>query len=189
MLLEELTCRDYNTEIRLFGPDGKPKLLWNENRLGRALRRFMTEVRIPGLTGSYAEVMTNHNLITNAGHAAANARITGQGSYAAFVNIAIGTGTVGAAAADTALGTEMTTGGGARGAATASQILGSVANDTAQLQKTFTFTAGPTYPVAITEEGIFDNATSGGTMLARQTFAAVNVSQNDSLQITHTVKT
>jgi hypothetical protein len=184
MLLEELTTREYNTEIRLFGPDGQPKPLWNENRLGRFLRRIGTELRLPFVTGQYGLVLTNHNLITNAGHTAANARITGFGSYNAFANIAIGTGAVAAAAADTALGAEITTGGGGRGVATVTQT--GTNNVNAQLQKTFTFSAS----FAVTEEGIFDSATaSSGTLLARQVFAAINVANLDSLQITHTITT
>jgi hypothetical protein len=183
--LEELTTREYNTEIRLFGPDGQPKPLWNENRLGRFLRRIGTELRLPFVTGQYGLVLTNHNLITTIGHAAANARITGQGSYAAFANIAIGTGAVAAAAGDTALGAEITTAGGGRGAATATQVTTTTTNDTAQLVKTFTFTG----TFAVTEEGIFDSATaSSGTLLARQVFSAVNVASGDSLQITHKVQ-
>lgn len=178
---ELLSLGDYNTTITLTGPDGKRKALWQENKWGRALRMAGFECRIPGLTGHKTLEMQSHNLITNAGHAAANARMSGQGSYNPFVNIAIGTGTTAAAVADTALQTEITTGGGARGAAVASQVTTSVTNDTTQLVKTFTFTA----PFAVTEEGILDSATTGGTLLAHQVFAAVNVASGDSLQITH----
>lgn len=139
------------------------------------------ELRVPVVTGRSAFVLENHNLITNVGHAAANARLSGQGSYSTFVNVAIGTGATAPAVTDTALGTEITTGGGARGAATATQVTTTVTNDTTQLVKTFTFSAS----FAVTEEGILDNASTGGSLLARQTFAAVNVASGDSLQITH----
>ncbi len=126
------------------------------------------------------------NLITNAGHAAANGRMSNQGGYNPFVNIALGTGTTAAAAADTALQTEATTNGAGRGAATATQVTTTVTNDTTQLVKTFTFTGA----VAITEEGIFDSATaSAGTMLAHQVFAAINVVNADSLTVTHKFST
>lgn len=185
-MVEEILCREYNTEFRLFDAHGNRKKLWQENRLGRAVRRSVgRELRIPGITGGYGEVMTNHNLITNVGHAAANAKLSGQGSYGTFTAIAIGTGTTAAAATDTALQTEISTNGGARGAATATQVTTTVTNDTTQLVKTFTFTGS----FAVTEEGIFDNATSGGNMLARQVFSAVNVASGDSLQITHKVTT
>src|SRR5206468_12623664 len=93
MLKEELLFRDSNTEIRLFGPDGTPKPLWNPNRLGRILACVLgTHVRIPFLTGNQSLVLSNHNLITNVGHAAAAGRLSGQGTYSTFTNIAIGTG-------------------------------------------------------------------------------------------------
>jgi hypothetical protein len=183
--IEEMICREGNTEIRLFGADGKAKLLWNENLLGRVLRRSGCELRLKGITGRYSDVLRNHNLITNAGHAAANGRMSNQGSYSPFVNIAIGTGTTAASASDTALQAEITTGGGGRGAATATQVTTTVTNDTTQLVKTFTFTGS----FAVTEEGILDSATTGGTLLARQVFAAINVLSGDSIQITHKYST
>jgi hypothetical protein len=178
---DTVLLRETNTEIRLAGSDGSPKKLWSENWLGRTLRRAGCELRVPFVTGTYGFVLRNDNLITNVGHAAANARMSGQGSYAAFVNLAIGTGTTAAAATDTALQTEISTLGGARGAATATQTTTTVANDTTQLVKTWTFTGS----FAVTEEGIFDSASSGGNMLAHQVFGAVNVVSGDSLTITH----
>lgn len=185
--IEALLTREHNTEIVLFGSDGKLKPLWQENLLGRLLRLIGRgrELRVPFLTGSQQLCLRNHNLITNVGHAAANAKLSGQGSYGTFVNMAIGTGTTAASATDTALQTEITTNGGARGAATATQVTTTVSNDTTQLVKTWTFSGS----FAVTEEGILDNATSGGNLLARQVFAAVNVASGDSLQITHKYST
>jgi hypothetical protein len=183
-LNDEISLR-HNTAVRLFGSDGRPKLLWNENALGRSLRRAGFEIRIPFLTGHYDEVLRSHNLITNVGHAAANARMSGQGSYGTFVNLAIGTGTTAAAAGDTALQAEITTGGGARGAATATQVTTTVANDTTQIVKTWTFTSA----FAVTEEGILDNATSGGNLLAHQVWAVINVASGDQLTVTHKYST
>lgn len=184
MFFDSILCREPNTEIRLRDSAGRPKLLWNENLLGRLLRRLGLEARF-ALTGRYGPVLRTHNLITNVGHAAANARMSGQGSYSTFVNLAIGTGTTAAAAGDTALQTEITTLGGARGAATATQVTTTVTNDTTQLVKTWTFTG----TFAVTEEGILDNATSGGSLLAHQVFAAINVVSGDSLQVTHKYST
>lgn len=127
-----------------------------------------------------------HNTITNVGHAAANGRISNQGSYSPFVNIAIGIGTQGSPATSTTLATELNSNGGTRGAATATQITTTVTNDTTQLVKLFSLTG----TIAITEEGIFDSATpSSGSMLAYQSFSAINVVSGDTLQITHTYKT
>ena len=106
-------------------------------------------------------------------------RLNGSGAESAFTYIAIGTGTASASASDTALGTEITTGGGARASATVSRVTTDVTNDTAQAVVTFNFTSG----FAVTETGLF-NASSSGTMLNRQVFSAVNVTSGDSLQVT-----
>jgi len=118
------------------------------------------------------------NLVVNAGKAAAAGLLNGVITNF-FEHIAIGTGTVAAAAGDTALGAEITTGGGARAAGTTSRITTTVTNDTAQVVFTFAFTAS----FAVTEAGLLDSI-SAGTLLARQVFAAVNVVNGDSLQIT-----
>ena len=135
--------------------------------------------KIKFLSGSYVNELQLSNLITNAGMAAVASRINGSGGEAAFTYIAIGTGTTAAAATDTALETEITTGGGARAAATASRVTTDVANDTAQLVLTYNFTSS----FAVTESGVFNDATTG-VMLARQVFSAINVVNTDSLQVT-----
>lgn len=126
------------------------------------------------------------NTITNVGHAAANGRMSNQGSYSPFVNIALGVGTQGSPTTATALASESTTNGGGRSAATASQVTTSVTNDTTQLVHTWTFSGS----LALTEEGIFDSASaSSGSMLAYQSFSVINVVNGDSLQITHKYQT
>lgn len=160
---------DYNTEVKkahckkcayaashnLIGTDkdcaqrgqfhGTPKSMYSP---------FMTAFRMA--LGFDVYTKTSHNLITNVGHAAANGRMSNQGGYSPFVNIAIGTGTGAAAATDRALQIEIAANGGQRGAATATQVTTSVTNDTTQLVKTFTFTGS----YAVTEEGIVDNTTA-----------------------------
>ena len=96
-----------------------------------------------------------------------------------FDYMAIGTGTTEAQATDTALESEITTGGGARAAATITRITQDVTNDTAQFVHQWTFTDS----FAITEAGIF-NDPSAGVMLSRKTFSAYNVVSGDELQIT-----
>lgn len=124
---------------------------------GTPVRMFTGIVAIiRAILGLDLYTLKTHNLITNIGHAAANGRMSNQGAYSPFVNMAIGTGTVAAAATDRALHQEITTGGGARGAATATQVTTSITNDTTQLTKTYTFTAS----FAVTEEGIVDNTTA-----------------------------
>jgi hypothetical protein len=123
------------------------------------------------------------NTITNVGHAAANGRISNQGSYSPFIYLAIGIGTETGSTA-TALNSETTTLGGARASATASQVTTTITNDTTQLVYTWTFTG----TLAITEEGILD-ASSAGHLLAYQTFSAINVVSTDQLTVTHKVQT
>ena len=115
------------------------------------------------------------NLVVNAGKAEVAALIGAVAGGTAFGYIAIGTGTNAAAAGDTALQTEITTGGGERGNSTESVV------ETYKTQFTYTFTF--TAPFAITESGIF-NAASSGDMLARQVFSAINVISGDSLACT-----
>lgn len=136
-------------------------------------------IRLPFITGTWVESLQISNLITNAGKAGVASRINGAGSEAAFTYIAIGTGTTAAAAGDTTLETEITTGGGERGLATASRTTTDVSNDTATLVKTFSFTS----TFAVTEAGAL-NAASTGVLLNRQVFTAVNVVNGDSLQVT-----
>lgn len=132
-----------------------------------------------GADGRVKDVRYVKNLVVSAGKAGVASRINGAGSEAVFDYIAIGTGTTAAAAGNTTLETEITTNGGERTQGTASRITTSVTNDTAQVQKTFTFTGS----FAVTEAGLL-NAASSGTLLSRQTFSAVNVVSGDSLQIT-----
>lgn len=167
-----------NTEIVLRDANGNVKPLFNPNVIGK-----ITGLKIPGITGSFKNSLLNHNIITNTGHKFANGRIGGVAlGNGAFNVIGIGTGTTAAAATDTQLYSEITTGGGSRISATATQVTTSVTSDTTQLVASFTFSA--TFPVA--EEGIFDSTTvSGSNILARQQFATINVNSGDSLTITH----
>ncbi len=170
-----------NIEYVLRDKNGKVKPLWNENTIARFFREDLGIIlpRIPLLFGYWGLTLNIHNLVVNAGMAGVASRINGAGGEAAFTYIAIGTGTVAPAATDTTLGTEITTGGGTRAAATASRVTTDVTNDTAQLVLTFNFTAS----FAVTESGAL-NAAAAGVLLARQTFSAINVANGDSLQVT-----
>lgn len=121
------------------------------------------------------------NLVTSAGKAAVAGLIEGDVTDY-FDYLAIGTGTTAAATGDTALQTEISTGGGARAAATRSRITVNVTNDTAQFVYTWTFSAS----FAVTECGVF-SASSGGTLLARQVFSAINVEDGSTLGMTYKV--
>jgi hypothetical protein len=186
---------------------GRVKKLFQDNAINRAILKFIRKrvlhpidpngslkpgfwnhlaafgLRVPYLTGRWTGAMVVKNLVTNSGFAGVASRINGDGGLAAFTYIAVGTGTNSATATDTALQTEATSADVARASATASRVTTTVANDTAQLVKTFS----PTGSYAITESGVF-NASSGVTLLCRQTFSAINVVNGDSLQITWKVK-
>ena len=89
--------------------------------------------------------------------------------------MAIGTGTTAASTADTALQTEI-----ARAAFTTS----SVSTNVVSLSNTY---AAGTGTGAVTEAGIFNNSTSGGTMLSHVVFSAINKAAADTLTINWTI--
>jgi len=121
------------------------------------------------------------NGITNAGFAEIAGLLLVDVGGTAFDYIAIGTGTTAFDATQTALVAETH-----REAGTGSRVTTAVTNDTAQLVRTFSGYSGSE---AITESGVF-NAASGGTMLCRQTFAALNIDwgAGDTLQITWRIR-
>jgi hypothetical protein len=96
-------------------------------------------------------------------------------SSSPFVAMAVGTGTTAAALGDTALQSEI-----ARAAFTSS----SVSTNVVSLSNTY---AAGTATGAITEAGIFNNSTSGGTMLSHVVFSAVNKGTADTLTINWTI--
>lgn len=102
---------------------------------------------------------------------------TAQGT-AWWRHIAIGTNVAAPAATQTTLIGEITGDGGQRSLGTKTQLAG-----TLQLHNTFAFTAS----YAVQESGVFNKA-SGGSMLARGTFAVKNVASGDSLQVTHKIR-
>ena len=180
-----------NVEYVLKDKDGKIKPLFQPNKIFAWLvkKGFATPFthlehsRWQFLMGSWQSSLNLRNLVTDAGRAGSASRTNGAGAEAAFTYIALGIGTTAAAVSDTTLGSEITTGGGARANATASRVTTTVANDTAQLQYTFTFSSG----FAITESGVL-NAVSAGVLLCRQVFSAINVVNTDQLQVTWKVK-
>ncbi len=132
--------------------------------------------------GELIDEIITKNLVTSAGKAAVAANVVSDVTGTKFDAIAIGTGTTAPAAGDTQLGAEITGGGGQRISAasvTGTRVTTSTANDTGQFVGTFSFSAS----YAVTEAGLLNNST-GGDMLSRQTFAAINVISGDSLQVT-----
>jgi hypothetical protein len=131
------------------------------------------------LFGHMSDAKVIHNIVTNTGLAGCASRLNGAGSEAAFTWIGLGTGTTAAAVGDTTLETDITTGGGERSDATPSRVTTTVTNDTARLIETFNFTS----TFAVTESGVL-NAGASGVLLSRQVFSAINVDNDDSLEIT-----
>ena len=175
--------RNLNVHYKLYDRLGNSKKFFCANVLGDFIRnKTGYDLQIPFVLGSYGSEMNRSNLITNAGAAAVAGLIGGVGSVAIFDNIGIGTGATGAAAGNTALATEVNLGGSTTTnhlTATVTRVTTDVSNDTTQLVRTFNMTG----TAAIVESGVF-NAESGGTLLARQTFSAVNVVSGDSIAIT-----
>jgi hypothetical protein len=121
--------------------------------------------------GNLKEAKKVPNLVVTVGKNYIASRMVGTASTV-MNGMAIGTGTGTPIAGDTTLGTEA--GRVALSAFTAS---------TNTVTATATFAAG-TGTGAITEAGIFNNSTSGGTMLCRTTFPVVNKAAGDSIAIT-----
>ena len=123
--------------------------------------------------------MENSNMATllvNSGKAIVTNRINGAGTTPLYVGWGTGAGTT--AATDTTLYTES---GTTRATGTASQQTTSVTNDTFQVVGTLT--AGST--LAITNAGLFDNATVGsGNLFVKGDFSTVNLNSGDSIQFT-----
>lgn len=115
------------------------------------------------------------NLVVNTGLAFITERMVGN-TPAVMSHMALGTNSAVAAAANTALGTEV----GRIALSSATCVTTTATNDSVQFAASF----GPgTATGAITEAGVF-NASSGGTMIARTVFPVINKGALDTLAIT-----
>lgn len=130
--------------------------------------------------GKVLSQKTISNLVTTAGKEASANRLGGLLSTPAWTYIALGTGSAAPAISDTALGSEITTGGGARAAATVSLTTTDTTNDTLRLEKLFTFSGTFT----VSETAVFNNA-SGATMLNRALIGPYAVTFGDTLIVVH----
>ncbi len=180
-----------NVTYELRGADGRVKPLFQENALAKVLLKLgvlsphwnQNSLAAP-LLGHMAPQKQIGNLITTVGFALAAGRLMGSGTPAAATGIAVGTGATAANIADTTLQTELSTDGLSRGAGSLSLVTTGGANDTAQA--TITYTVSGSH--AVTESGILNNVSSGGTLLCRQVFSAINVVSGDTLAITWKVQ-
>ena len=192
-----------NVRQELRDKDGNIKPLFAENALGQLVLRMFRRinpkpitpdgqvkpgllnylsaygVRISFITGIWSNSRFASNLVTTAGKAGVASRVNGSGGEAAFIYIANGLGTTAANIADTTLESEILDSGLERASATVSRVTTDTTDDTARLINTFSVTGTK----AITESGVL-NASSSGTLLARQVFSAVNVVSGDSFQVT-----
>ena len=114
------------------------------------------------------------NLVVTAGKTLVATRLAGGGSD--ITHMGVGSGTVAAADAQTALTSEID-----RNGLTVSG--GTVVTNTVEYASTWNAGDGTG---ALTEAGLF-TASSGGTMLARTVFSVVNKGVNDSITITWTI--
>ncbi len=124
--------------------------------------------------GEWYKVWEGRNLVVTVGKAHVAGLINGTTS-GAFTYMAIGSSSTTPSSNDTALGSELS-----RVSATTSRVTTDETNDTAQWVATFTASGSWT----VQEMGVF-NASSGGTMLNRIVFTAINLSADDQLQITY----
>jgi hypothetical protein len=116
-----------------------------------------------------------HNLVVSSGLAYIASRMK-DATATAMSHMAVGAGATAAAAANTALGSEL-----GRVTLTSTTIVTtSVTNDAVQYVATFPAGTGTG---AVTEAGIFNNVTAG-TMLCRTVFAVINKGALDTLTIT-----
>ena len=168
------------TIITLTGKDGKAKKLFHVNFLWKLAKKyFHKDLKVPVLFGYWSPVAIKLNTVTAVGKQISAQQVGGT-TTAPVTAVAIGIGTP----TTTALGSEISATDGKRGAGTITNTTTTTTGDTEQWIKTWTFANS----YAITEEGLFDNNTSGGNMLASQSFSAINVISGDTLQVTHQVK-
>lgn len=145
----------------------------NTNEIIKATGQL--NIKITSADGTVKHDETVKNLVVTTGLAYIASRMK-DATATAMSHMAIGTGTTAAAAGQTGLVTES-----ARVALTSTTVTNN------QVAYVATFPAGtPASLTAITEAGLF-NASSGGTMLCRTVFAAVNKDVNDTMSITWTV--
>lgn len=125
--------------------------------------------------GNIVFAAQTENLVVTAGKNHIADQLSSAPGQGAMSHMAVGTGATGAAAGDTALGTEID-----RNALTSRTDASNVTTYVGD------WAAGDATNAAIAEAGIF-NASSSGTMLARATFTAINKGASDTLKITWTV--
>lgn len=136
----------------------------------------LSAVHISGATGRTTDYgVVSERVVTNAGVAAIANAFINTFEPEIFNYHASGTGTTAEAVGDTALVTET----GTRVAGTQSSPAGGQYRTVATVAYAST--------LAITEHGVFSQLATGGTLLDRSVFTAINVVNGDSIQFTYTI--
>lgn len=131
------------------------------------------DIVVRGPDGNIKDEKKVENLIVDTGLDFIASRMSGT-SESVMSHMAVGTGSTAAAAADTALGTELNR-----------QSLTSTTVTDNAIAYVASYAAG-TATGSLTEAGIF-NASSAGTMLCRTVFGTVTKAADDSMTITWTI--
>lgn len=132
------------------------------------------ELRLIGPDGQVKEILCGSNLIVTTGKNGIADLCLASPTIPKPSHMAIGTGVTGPAAGDTTLGTENCT-----------RVASAPTRGTNVLTFVATFAAA-NGTGAVTEAGIFTQASVGGTLYSRIVFAAINKGASDSLQLTWT---
>ncbi len=167
-------AEDYDAIVKLLNiPQHKEPMRISDRLIVEKIDKFgnIIETRDSGWS---------NNGITHVGFAEVAGLILSDVGGTPFDFIAIGLSDVAFSPTQTALGDELI-----RKAASGSRVTIDVTNDTAQLLTAYSKDDGLTGASAVVESGVF-NASSGGVMLCRQTFAVLNLNWDagDSLQVT-----
>lgn len=143
---------------------------------------YLKVIKVDGREVNYG--LSSLRVVTTAGVNFIATRLNdGATTIGAFDFHGLGTGAIAEAAADTALGTELTT----QYSVDSTRATGTPSNPTANEYRTVG-TNTVDAAVAITEHGVLSQAaTGGGTLLDRTVFSVINLANGDSLQSTYTI--
>lgn len=155
----------------------------NVVELGGSLSIVVTD----SLTNSIKQELYVPNMVVTAGKGYIASRMVGT-TAAVMSHMGIGTSSTAEAVGDTALGAELTTGGGYTGYSRASLTTSSSSGSVVTYSANFAANnpSAPSGGAVLREAGIF-NASTAGTMLCRTTFPVVTKLPADALTVTWTI--
>jgi hypothetical protein len=155
----------------------------NNIKLNGALSIIVTD----GVSGKTKQEIYIPNLVVTTGRTFIASRMVGT-SAAIMSHMGIGTSATGEVVGDTALGSELSVGGGFTGYSRAALSIATSSANVVSYSANFAANnpSAPAGGAVLREAGIF-NAASGGTMLCRTTFPIVTKLPADALTITWTI--